>query len=325
MKIIHPGDPERLEGGIKTSMRHQRQCLRKQEIEYTEKYDPGADILHVNMLSPGDIYRVMRAKKDGIPVVIHTHEIGENFAGSFRFSTYLAPFARRYVDAFYRCADLLICPSEYAAEVLDERGIDTEKKVISNGIDPERFRDLEDFGFEKEGFTVINVSIVFERKGLTDFIDTGRELPDTEFRWFGPNFGRWMTGGSTEKKIKNSPENVDFPGYADDVRDAFASGDVFFFPTKSETEGLSVLEAAYCGLPIVVRDIPVYESIFTDEKDCLKAEDVEGFARSIERLKEDSKLRERIADNAKALAEQHTLDRIAEKLENAYNFAVKNR
>ncbi|MFB6209436.1 MAG: glycosyltransferase family 4 protein [Candidatus Nanohaloarchaea archaeon] len=317
MKVYCPGNPEKLEGGIKTSIKHQRKALKDLDVEMVDSLED-ADLLHLNILSPKDFWRLRKAKKRGLPVVVHTHEIGENFAESFTFSTRLQPLARKWVDLFYSRADLLICPSEYARKTL-ERRIDGPKKVVSNGVDPERFEEYEPK--RGGGFTVVNVSILFERKGLSDFVSVAEKLPDTDFKWFGPEFNRILASG-VKKQKKRAPENCVFPGFEEKVADAYGSGDVFFFPTKSETQGLSVIEAAYLGMPIVVRDIPVYTEDFTHEENCLKADTVEGFVEQISRLKQDEELRNRISENARQVGEKHTLEKIGDKLVEAYGQVI---
>lgn len=320
MKIYQPGNPENLEGGISTSLKHQRKALENENIEFVDAIGE-ADILHLNILSPMDFVRLKLAKRKNIPVVIHTHEIGENFAESFTFSTKLQPLAEKYVDFFYSRADYLICPSKYAKDVLSER-LETPKTVVSNGVDPERFKGYEKQ--EHEDFTVINASILFERKGLSDFVSVAEELPDIQFKWFGPEFNRFLTSG-VKKQKRRAPENCEFPGFAEDITDAFEAGNVFFFPTKSETQGLSVIEAAYLRMPIVVRDIPVYEEDFTHESNCLKAESVEGFKEQISRLREDKELRDKIAENAKETGKKHALENIGEKLYNTYREILQDK
>lgn len=320
MKIYQPGNPENLEGGISTSLKHQRKALEQRDIEFVNSITE-ADILHLNILSPIDFIRLKLAKRKNKPVLIHTHEIGENFAESFTFSTKLQPLAEKYVDFFYSRADHLICPSKYAKDVLSER-LETPKTVISNGVDPERFIDYE--RQEHQDFTVINASILFERKGLSDFVSVAEELPNVQFKWFGPEFNRFLTPG-VKKQKRRSPENCEFPGFAEEITDAFEAGDVFFFPTKSETQGLSVIEAAYLGMPIVVRDIPVYEEDFTHEFNCLKANSVEAFRDQISRLREDKELKDKIARNAKKTGQKHTLENIGEKLHSTYRKILRNK
>jgi 1,2-diacylglycerol-3-alpha-glucose alpha-1,2-glucosyltransferase len=344
MKISHPSTRIPLEGGIKTSIPNQRKALDEQGISYTPRYSRNSDVLHLNVLTPGGYIQLRQAKKSDIPVVIHTHEIGENFRESYRFSTLLSPAVRRYVDFFYQRADHLIAPTEYAKQTLEQRGLETSISVVSNGIEPERFagvstgeynpNSVPNPGDTKQNsnnndtddrLSVINTSILFERKGLTDFTAVARELDDVDFVWYGPQFNRILTGSSVHKTVQNAPNHCVFPGFVDDVRDAYAAGDVFFYPTKSETEGMSVLEAAYCELPIVTRDIPVYDSLLEHGVHCLKGNSVDEFRRHIELLQGNPELREQLGKNARELAEQYTLDMIGERLETVYHRVLEQK
>lgn len=325
MKVAHPGDPESLEGGIKSSIQNQRLMMKKEDIEFTKSFNSDIDVLHLNILGPADIYRYFKAQLNNIPVVIHTHEIGENFKESFRFSTLLSPLVRIYVDFFYKRADLLICPSEYAAETLSKRGIDTKKTVISNGLESSRLEGYQELENSKEKMVVVNLSLPFERKGLTDFIEVAKELPEIQFKWYGPHLNSLLSSSKTNKLLKNPPKNVEFPGFADDVRKVFTEADIFFFPTKSETEGLSVFEAAYCETPVLIRDIDVYKNRFTNKENCLKAESQEEFINQIKTLERNPKLRSKLSKNGKKVSEKLTVENLSEKLSKAYKTAIEEK
>ncbi|WP_363465279.1 glycosyltransferase family 4 protein [Halogeometricum borinquense] len=333
MHISHPASEKHLEGGIKTSIQNQREAFEKQGISYTPRFSRDADILHLNVPTPRTYVQLRRAKRAGIPVVMHTHEIGENFQESFRLSTTFSPIVRRYVDFFYKRADHLIAPSEYAKRVLKQRGLNTPISVVTNGIDPDRLAGvytgeyspkstIERNGEQESRLTVANASILFERKGLSDFTAVARQLQDVNFAWFGPRFNRFLTGSSVDKTIQRAPNNCVFPGFADDVRDVYAASDVFFFPTKSETEGISIIEAAYCGIPIVTRDIPVYEPLLEHGTHCLKGSSVEEFKNHIKLLQNDPELRKRLGENARELAEQFTIGAVGKELEIVYQTTV---
>lgn len=324
LHVVHPGKLTHLEGGIKTSITHQRKMLEENGVTYTTTFTPDADLVHLNIFGPRDLYYFWRARRHNIPVIAHAHEIGENFKESFRLSTLLSPLVKRYLYYFYRRADRILTPSTYAKQALQENGVTTPINVVSNGINPERFDGVSRAQEKQEdGFTVINVSLLFERKGLTDFVSAATELPDITFTWFGKRFSRFLVGSRVERTVQNAPTNCDFPGFVEDIRDAFAAGDVFFFPTKSETQGLAVLEAAYCGLPLVVRDIPVYDDLLEHGTHCLKGNTVAEFVEHIQRLKADEELRQHLAENAQGLAAEHTLEQTRNALQNAYEKTVR--
>jgi glycosyltransferase involved in cell wall biosynthesis len=73
-----------------------------------------------------------------------------------------------------------------------------------------------------------------------------------------------------------------------------------------------------CGKPCILRDIPVFREFYEHEHDCLFCETREEFAAALHRLAEDPDLRERLGENARQTAADHSLDRVGERLVAAY-------
>ncbi|MFB6190554.1 MAG: glycosyltransferase family 4 protein [Candidatus Nanohaloarchaea archaeon] len=330
MEISHYFEWERwITGGQMQSVRNQRKILDERGIEYTTSPDLDCDVLHLNNMGPRSIYYAKRAQMKDIPVVIHTHQTAEDFRGSFAFSDLIARPMKPYLEYAYSLADTLVCPSEYNRETVDGY-TSTDKRVISNGFDREKLEGFEELReeyldrYELEPPVVFNVGHVIERKGLDTFIETAEEMPELDFAWFGfvnptgGRFGRLLQSRSTLQKIENSPENCTFTGYIEDIRGAFAAGDVFFFPTRNENEGIALLEAMGCGKPPVVRDIETFEWLEHGEN-CLKAE--ENFEEQLERMKE-RKLRERIGGNAEEKSREFSLESVGNELVSLYRQLV---
>lgn len=329
MKICHYTDVDLsrihpiVGGGAETSITHQRKAFDRQGIEYTTDPSDDYDILHLNLLGLPSIYHLLKARRKGKKVVIHVHWTAENFKDSFRGSNLAAPLVDRYLRFAYSRADLLIAVSDYTRRVIESKDLGTPVTVMSNGVDGEalegyeKFFDEDENSYIREEVHAVNLAAVFERKGVSDYLESSKKLEDMHFTWFGPK-NKILTPGKTKRKIKKAPENLEFPGYVDDKRKGLASGDIFFFPSRSEEEGISLLEAAYCELPLVVRDIPAYEGWLVDGENCLKADNVKELIESLEKLRDSPELRETIGENAKKMAEDRTLDVIGEKLEEAY-------
>jgi len=316
---VHPV----LGGGAKVSFEHQKKILEMRDIDYT--HDPGEDydILHINLLGPPALYQIFKASRnDDVKIVVHTHLTAENFKGSYTGSSLLSPIVDIYTKYAYSRADMLVAVSNYTKNIIKSKGIETETLVISNGVDKEELEGFEQVNlslenYDEESFNIVNLAAVFERKGVSEFINCAEEMEDSKFYWFGPRH-KFLTPRKTKKSIKSSPENITFPGFVDDKREAFKLGDVFLFPSRSEEEGMAILEAAYCRMPIVVRDIPAYEGWLVHEENCLKAESKNEFIKQVKRLKENPDLREKLGANAKKMAEERTLDKIGEDLEGVY-------
>ena len=326
MKISHYFEWEDyITGGHVQSVKNQRKIMDQIGIEYTTEPDLSTDILHLNMQGPRSLYYARKARKKDIKVVIGTHQTVEDLEGSFILSDYWSKPLRPYLKYFYNQADLLICPSEKNKEDIDNYS-DVEKRVISNGFDPDKLEGFEDLReeymerYDLEPPVVFNVGHVIMRKGLETFIETAREMPELDFVWFGflnpmgEGDSSILQGRKAKKLVDNSPDNCQFTGYIEDIRGAYAAGDIFFFPTWNENEGIAMLEAMYCGKPIVTRDIDTYEWM-KDGKTGLKAE--EDFKPELEKLK-DEKTREKLGEAAKHKSKDFSLEKVGEKLHSVY-------
>ncbi|AFK18893.1 glycosyltransferase [Haloferax mediterranei ATCC 33500] len=327
--------------GIGTSTDQQRAALATTDVEvitspWPEPTVSGAaellqgdgvfrdyDVAHCNLIGPGSVAVARHAKRNDIPLVLHSHVTREDFAESFRGSTAVAPALGKYLKWFYSQADVVLCPSKYTKGILESYPVDAPIRPMSNGVDAEALEGFEDLRdeyrekFDLDGMVVFAVGSVFERKGLTTFCNVAKET-DYDFAWFG----KYDSGPHASKAVKywvnNAPENVTFTGWVDDIRGAFGAGDVYLFPTKNENQGIAVLEAMACGKAVVIRDIPVFEEFYTHGYDCLKCSTDEEFRRALDLLNRDPDLRRRLGENALETAAEHNLDRVGDRLVETY-------
>jgi len=328
--------------GIGTSVDQQRAALAETDIEVlTSPWANGSlemgvssalsgdcpvadfDVAHCNMIGPGTVAVAQYARRNDIPLVLHSHVTKEDFAESFRGSNYLAGPLGHYLRWFYSQADLVLCPSEYTKRTIESYPVDAPIRPISNGVDLESLEGYENLReeyrdrFDLDGMVVFAVGNVFERKGLTTFCRLAQET-DYEFAWFGPYDSGPHASKTVRKWTQNPPANVTFTGWVDDIRGAFGAGDVYLFPTKAENQGIAVLEAMACEKAVVLRDIPVFEEFYTHGEDCLKCETRDEFRDALEELAANPDLRDRLGENARATAEEHGLERVGNRLANIY-------
>lgn len=333
MKISHYLELEdRVLGGIKESVKNQRMAMDKAGVDYVTSVELSSEVWHLNLVGPKSFLYALTANLLGKKLVLNVHTTKEDFEESFRLSGILSYPLYLYLKVFYSRADLLIVPSDYTAEIMKDYGFSTGKiSVLSNGVDTSKFEDLESFRedarqkYDLEGDVVFCVGSVFERKGVGDFIETAERLPEKEFVWFGKVFPDKVMDKELQNSIENSPENVQFTGYVDDIREAFSAGDIFFYPTKTENQGIPALEAAYCGKPIILRDIQPFERDFEHEENCLKGSNLEEFRDSIERICSEEELSERLVTNAEEMVEEHTLEVVGERLKDVYESLLERR
>jgi len=313
--------------GFWTAFQNQKRALEGAGVEVVTDPDGNYDILHLHGYGPRSFYYLLRAKRTGKRVVVHAHSIGSyDLRDSFTLTNLIAPLYERYLHYFYRCGDCVLTPSARAKEMLRSKGLKSPIAVVSNGVDEERLRFSPQKRQSKRRelslarFTVVSAGNVIPRKGILDFIETAQMLPQYDFVWYGQRWNRLLAfHPMLERKIRRRPPNLQLPGFVHDIQAALSAGDLFFFPSWGENQPLALLEAASCGLPLVVRDLPEYRGFLEDGVNCLKGRTNEEFVELIERVAEDEGLRERLSQGARRTAEEHSLRMVGERLLELYS------
>lgn len=313
--------------GIGSAIKNQRTALELNNISYTNDLKDDFDIIHINIIGIKSLYIARKMKKAGKKVILHAHVTADDFRDSYRFSNFIAPFLQRYLTFYYNQADLILCPSEYTRGVLKDYGVNKEIKVISNGIDIEKFKFSEkkrkEFReeFSLEGIVPFTVGHLFIRKGIQSFVNTVKEF-DNKFIWVGRRYKK-LEDPRIKKLLRDAPSNITFLNYIEDITSAYSGGDIFFFPSYCENQGIVILEASACEKPILVRDIPTYEGWLKDEFNCLKAKNDEEFKIQLRRLIDDEWLRYRLGKNAFKLSREHSLKKVGAQLKAIYEYLLK--
>ena len=338
MKVSHYFEwGDAVTGGFAQSVSNQRKILDRRGVEYTTEPTLDADLLHLNNMGPRSVYWAKRARRAGVPVLAHTHNTAADFRESFVFSNLLARPLEPWLAYAYSQADHLVCPSDHNQDVVAGY-TDTPSTVISNGFDRERLDGWDDpelreaylDRYDLDPPVMFMFGHVILRKGLRTFVETARAMPDVDFAWFGylnptgGRFDRFLQPRETRTLVADAPDNCTFTGYIDDPRGAFAAGDVFFWPSKNENEGMALLEAMSCGKPPVVRAIPTYDWL-NDGEDCLAvAADggADAFVDPLRRLCTDPGLRTDIGSAAADRSEAFALDAVGDELVALYERLV---
>ena len=328
MKILLYFEGENLikVSGIGRAFEHQKRALASQGIEYTtDPWDNDYDILHINTYGANSESIIRHARAEGKKVIYHAHSTEEDFRDSFFLSNQIAPLYRTWLINLYNKADAIITPTPYSKSLLENYGITLPIYPVSNGIDLDRYkRDQEKIKAFRKYFSlkdgekiVIGVGLLFKRKGLLDFVEVARKLPDYKFIWFG-DISKLVIPHEITEAVENHPDNVIFPGYVKGpiIEGAYADANAFFFPSYEETEGIVVLEALAAKCPVVVRDIGAFEPWLIDGVNCYKGKDNETFAQLLEGIVE-GKLPETVEEGYKTAAER-SIDEIGKQLKEIY-------
>ena len=158
---------------------------------------------------------------------------------------------------------------------MESYGIKKRIEVVSNGIDLSFFKRSSNnfrkkYNFSKNEKLIMCVGTYMERKGILDFVELAKKIPEYKFLWFGES-PLWLAPKKIRKAVKTKLPNLYFIGYVnpDILRDAYSSVDLFLYTTHEETEGMPIMEALACKTKALINDIGVFED-YIDKKDVYK-------------------------------------------------------
>ncbi|MEP6585093.1 MAG: glycosyltransferase, partial [Candidatus Udaeobacter sp.] len=221
--------------------------------------------------------------------------------------SFLESVAWGYMHWFYGQLDTVFVNSEEYRQSWINRGFDPAKlKILPRGLDTELYhparRDsafFERFGATNGEVRLLYVGRISREKDLDLLADAYRRL-----RKEGLPVQLFVVGHGpySEALAKILPDAI-FTGYlrGTDLAIAYASADIFVFPSTTDTFGNVILEAQASGLPVVVSDSGGPKELVADKANGLitRSHDVEDFARAIRALVTDRALRKRMANSAR--------------------------
>lgn len=174
----------------------------------------------------------------------------------------------------------------------------------------------------KDRTVITSVSRLSPRKGhkyLFEALSLIRnELKNVEVRIVGDGVMR----DELENQARDMQlDNVSFLGSRNDISELLSQSDIFVHPTTSDTLPISFIEAMFSGQAILTTNCGGIPEIIQDNFSGLLAEPAnsEHLAEKLLLLLDDTTLRARLADNAKAFAERHlTVASMSKKIEEIY-------
>lgn len=292
-----------------------------------------ADINHFHTVDP-QFFLKMKASK--AVNVVYCHFLPDTLDGSIRIPRLFFGIFKRYVTAFYRSADYLVVVNPIFKKELERYGIKKERMVyIPNYVSKtafyprpaaERMQLRQQYGIAENAFVVLGVGQVQTRKGVMDFVETARLMPDVTFIWAGGfSFGRITDGYEKLKRVvEDPPRNVRFLGIVprDQMNDIFNLSDVLFVPSYNELFPMAILEAVNLHLPLVLRDLDLYEDILFHQY--MACADNAGFARALRILKEDPHEYQKYVSASSALSKYYSQEHVRAKWEEFYQRAYRH-
>lgn len=277
------------------------------------------DLVHVQ--TPFVAHRVglELGRRLGVPVVETYHTFFEEYLHNYvpqLPSAWLRSLARGFSRRQCNRLSGLVVPSGPMLARLREYGIATTAEVIPTGLDLSPFRQGGDgAGFRRRlGIPpgrplLLYVGRVAHEKNIDGLLDMlallRREHPDVLLliAGEGPAEGHLRARVGRE----GLQGQVRFIGYLDrrrELLDCYASADVFVFASRTETQGLVLIEAMAMGLPVVaLAEMGTRDVLHEGQGACIAPDDAAGFAARVAELLVDPQRRQVLGAAARACAE----------------------
>ncbi|PSQ97790.1 MAG: glycosyl transferase family 1 [Bacteroidetes bacterium SW_9_63_38] len=231
-----------------------------------------------------------------------------------------------YLRRFYQQCEHIYVPSTAIGAALEEHGITDGLRLWQRGVSTDRFtprrrssawRQVR--GINDNEVVVTFVSRLVWEKGLDVYARVIRQLEDRDI----PHRSLIVGDGPAREDLERRLPNTTFTGFleGDDLARAYASSDIFLFPSDTETFGNVTLEAMASGLPTVGADAAGSRDLVNHEETGLLCEpgNVAAFTEATRRIILDTSLRTSMGRAAYRRTQDFTWDAILSKMNRYYD------
>ena len=309
-------------------------------MQYADRLQPGDyDVVHIHTPFIAHYAGLRIAKKLQIPVVETYHTFFEDYLHHYLPwvpRPWAVKIARMVSRKQCQQVDRVISPSAQMREVLLQYGVNTPVTVIPTGLDASRFVPgngaafREKYEIPAQRPLLLYVGRVAHEKNIQFLLEMLHLVVEDH-----PEILLVITGeGPAESMLKKMARDkslqhhVMFLGYLDreiGLNAAYQTADVFVFASKSETQGLVLLEAMAQATPVVAIAELGTASILVQTQGALIAEDDElHFAQQVQTLLIDHKLRQTVGEQGKQYVKKvWSCEVQAEKLVDSYRLLLE--
>jgi glycosyltransferase involved in cell wall biosynthesis len=286
------------------------------------------DIVHIATEGPLGWSALAAARKLDIPVSTDFHTNFHCYAKHYRIGLFTKPMAA-YLRSFHNKASCTIVPTDSLQRQLERDGYQNVI-VVSRGVDGELFhpakrseRLRESWGADAETPVVMLVSRLAPEKNLNVVIEAFEQM-----RKVHPLARLVMVGdGPARAELQEHNPHVIFAGMqtGEALAQHYASGDIFLYPSLTETYGNVTVEAMASGLATVAFDYAAARQHIRHDLNGLLVpyEDTEAFIAQSKAIIADMGRVQRLRHAARHTMESQTWERIMGDLESVLNDTIR--
>lgn len=304
------------------------------------------DVIHSNVEFTVGIFARVVSEQLSIPLVHTYHTNWEDYTHYItknkKILDDICKKLLKYLVVFFedKTVTELIVPSNKIYNLFKDKYKFTKNiHIIQTGIETSKFykenfnlKDINSLkkklGIKKKDFVVMTVSRLAKEKSVDRIINNHKELVKkySNMKLLIVGDGPDIDKLKDEAKSLGISDSVIFTGKVplNDIPIYYQLGNVFVTASKSETQGLTVVEAISSSLPVVaVKDDSFVNSVIEDFNGFVFTDD-EKYINSISKLYEDKELYNRLSNQSRLLSEDFSSEYFALKVLKVYETAIEN-
>jgi 1,2-diacylglycerol 3-alpha-glucosyltransferase len=281
--------------------------------------DKHFDVIHIHTPFTAHYVGIHFGKKLDIPVVETYHTFFEDYL--HHYLPFIPQFISRKLARMIsrrqcNAVDGIVSPSKPMLDVLKQYGIKTPAEVVATGLDDSSFARVDGEHFRMSHDIplaqpmLLFVGRVAHEKNIGFLLEMHVELIKKH-----PDALLVITGeGPAEESIKHSIDKLDISnkvrmiGYLDRSHELIAcykAADIFVFASKSETQGLVLLEAMAQGTAVVaIAELGTKSILIEGEGVLIAKDDINDFADKVSVLLSDAPKRQMIGEKGRQYAQE---------------------
>lgn len=300
------------------------------------------DVVHVQVSDPIGLSVVAYARRNHVPVVTTEHNQPEVITDPLKIPAVAKKPVNVVLSAYFRNrqskSDFVTMPTKQAIENLiyaNGKKFSIPIAAVSNGVDLACFGpgEAEESLYKKYKIpqnrpVVLYVGRVDPEKQVGTVIQAFWELLHKIPKALLLVVGDGVDKSRLRKEIKKMgiDESVKFLGRVlpPDLYELYKVGDLFVTASEIETQGIVLIEAAACGLPLVAVDKGAVAEVCQDEVNGFLCEpgNSKEISEAMVKILSDEKLRAKFSKNSLKIAAEHDFEKTLDKFINIYNRVI---
>lgn len=276
------------------------------------------DAIYIATEGPLGWSALRTARRLGIPVASGLHTRFDEYMADYG-APWLQGTALAWMRRFHNQCQATLVPTRELQQFLQDKGF-VRAHLLTRAVDGRQFDPCQrdpalraEWGIEGEGFVAIHVGRIAAEKNLGLAVKAFRRIqqvrPRARFVWVGD-------GPLRERLAYENPDFI-FCGIqrGQALARHFASGDLFLFPSRSETFGNVTLEAMASGVATVAFDYGAAREHLHSGHSGMAVDNEQTFIAAAVQLAGDDQMRATLGANARRAMQRLHPDQVVAEFE----------